>query len=73
MWRMALGEGVPKDDAEAVRWWEKAAEQGDVAAQINLGIAYNLVPEFLRTTPQPYAGDRKLPIRAMPGLSRALQ
>src|SRR5579863_8498579 len=31
-----LGEGVTKDEAEAVQWWEKAAEHGDVAAQVNL-------------------------------------
>jgi hypothetical protein len=35
-----LGDGVAKDEAEAVRWWEKAAEHGDAAGQINLGIAY---------------------------------
>lgn len=36
------GQGVPQDDAEAVRWWKKAAEQGDVTAQGNLGTAYGL-------------------------------
>jgi TPR repeat protein len=34
------GEGVPKDDAEAIRWSRKAAEQGYAAAQRNLGVAY---------------------------------
>ena len=34
------GQGVPEDDMEAVKWWRKAAEQGDEAAQYNLGIAY---------------------------------
>ena len=34
----ANGEGVPEDDAEAVRWWRLAAAQGDVAAQYNLGV-----------------------------------
>ena len=34
------GEGVPKDDAEAVKWYRKAAEQGDAGAQCNLGIMY---------------------------------
>ena len=28
----ARGDGVPEDDAEAVRWWRLAAEQGDVYA-----------------------------------------
>jgi TPR repeat protein len=36
----ANGEGVPKDDAEAVKWFRKAAEQGDAKAQFNLGVMY---------------------------------
>ena len=36
----ANGEGVPKDDAEAVRWYRLAAEQGDAAAQFNRGFMY---------------------------------
>ena len=36
----ADGEGVPKDDAEAVRWYRLAAEQGQAAAQYNLGVRY---------------------------------
>jgi TPR repeat protein len=27
------GEGIPRDDAEAVKWWRKAAEKGLAAAQ----------------------------------------
>ena len=34
------GEGVPQDDAEAVRWFRLAAEQGEARAQFNLGIRY---------------------------------
>ena len=34
------GEGVPQDDAEAVRWYRLAAEQGHASAQNNLGFAY---------------------------------
>jgi len=37
-----LGEGVPKDDDQAVHWWEKAAEHGDASAQINLAGAYQV-------------------------------
>jgi TPR repeat protein len=37
-----LGEGVPKDDVEAARWWRLAAEQGYADAQCSLGIAYDL-------------------------------
>ncbi len=44
------GEGVPEDDAEAVRWYRLAAEQGGALAQSNLGFMYasgNGVPEDL--------------------------
>src|SRR5579862_5461416 len=37
-----LGEGVPKDEAQAVQWWEKAAEHGDTTAEVCLGTAYSL-------------------------------
>jgi hypothetical protein len=36
----ANGQGVTKDDAEAVKWYRKAAEQGHAEAQANLGIMY---------------------------------
>ena len=32
------GYGVPQNDAEAVKWWRKGAEQGNADAQSNLGI-----------------------------------
>ena len=34
------GRGVLKDDAEAVRWYRLAAEQGNAIAQFNLGVTY---------------------------------
>jgi TPR repeat protein len=34
------GEGVAQNDAEAVKWFRKAAEQGDAGAQFNLGMMY---------------------------------
>jgi TPR repeat protein len=34
------GEGVPQNYAEAVKWYRKAAEQGDVYAHFNLGLCY---------------------------------
>ena len=37
----AKGEGVPKDDAEAVKWYRMAADQGLAEAQFNLGNMYN--------------------------------
>ena len=36
----ADGQGVPRDDAEAVRWFSLAAEQGSAGAQFNLGAMY---------------------------------
>jgi TPR repeat protein len=37
-----LGEGIEKDEAQAVQWWEKAAEHGNVSAQVSLGSVYSL-------------------------------
>lgn len=34
------GQGVPKDYAEALKWYRKAAEQGDALAQTQLGLMY---------------------------------
>ena len=34
------GEGVPQDDARAVRWYRLGAEQGHALAQFYLGLAY---------------------------------
>jgi TPR repeat protein len=34
------GNGVPKDDAEAARWFRLAAEQGRADTQSNLGLMY---------------------------------
>lgn len=36
----ANGQGVPKDDQQAVYWYRKAADQGDEFAQFNLGVRY---------------------------------
>ena len=36
----AVGLGVAQDDAEALKWYRKAAEQGIVAAQYDLGVMY---------------------------------
>ena len=36
----ANGEGVPEDNAEAVRWYRLGAEQGYALAQSNLGFMY---------------------------------
>ncbi len=34
------GDGVPKDPAEAARWFHRAAESGHGQAQFNLGLMY---------------------------------
>ena len=34
------GRGVHQDDAEAVKWFQQAAEQGYAEAQYNLGAMY---------------------------------
>ena len=34
------GKGVPENNAEAVKWFRKAAEQGEADAQSNLGRMY---------------------------------
>lgn len=31
---------MPQDDAEAVKWYRKAVEQGNAKAQLTLGICY---------------------------------
>src|SRR5437867_1804409 len=36
----ANGEGVPKDEAEAAKWYRRAAEQGFAAAQYELGACF---------------------------------
>jgi len=36
------GQGVPRDDAEALKWYRRAADQGHAYAQNNLGIIYTL-------------------------------
>ena len=36
----ANGQGVPKDDAQAVKWSRLAADQGYAMAQVNLGSMY---------------------------------
>jgi len=35
-----LGVGVPKDYAEAAKWYRKAADQGHVVGQLNPGVLY---------------------------------
>ena len=36
----SIGQGVPQDYKEAMKWFRKAAEQGHAIAQYNLGFMY---------------------------------
>jgi hypothetical protein len=36
-----IGEGVPKNAAKAIKWFRKAAAQGNSDAQFNLGIMHH--------------------------------
>lgn len=49
-WMYNFGRGVPRDDAEAVKWYRLAAEQGDPEAQFTLGGMYYIG----RDVPQDY-------------------
>ena len=40
-WMYANGQGVPRDDKTAVKWFRLAAKQGDTDAQNNLGVMYD--------------------------------
>jgi hypothetical protein len=46
-----IGKGVPKDQAVAISWYRKAADQGDDLAQESLGIIY----QYGRGVPQDYS------------------
>jgi TPR repeat protein len=35
-----IGEGIQQDYSEAVKWYRKAAEQGEADAQLTLGFMY---------------------------------
>jgi S1-C subfamily serine protease len=39
-YKLATGNGVKKDHVEAVKWFRRAAEQGDAVASANLGVAF---------------------------------
>ena len=39
--RYDFGDGIPENDAEAVKWYRLAAEQGNANAQFSLGVMYS--------------------------------
>jgi TPR repeat protein len=62
----AEGRGVPQDYVEAVKWFRKAAVQGDATAQYNVGLHTSADTAHCRTMPKRLAGIVSLPIRAKP-------
>jgi uncharacterized protein len=63
------GLGVPQSDAEALRWYTRAAEQGEARAQYNLGLMYmngqgttpNLVTAYYWVSLSVAQGDQNAP------------
>jgi TPR repeat protein len=51
----AQGKGVVKDEVEAVKWFRKAADQGDELAQFHLGICYANGTGILKDEIESYA------------------
>lgn len=39
-WMYATGQGVSQDDKAAVKWYRRAAKQGNAIAQYTLGVVY---------------------------------
>ena len=44
----AMGEGVPQDSFEAVKWFQKAADQGHVEAQTSVALSHILGEGVMR-------------------------
>ena len=63
------GNGVPENDAEAVKWYRKAADQGNAKAQYNLGVMYAMATVFQRTMLRQLSGTGKQLIKGMQRLS----
>ena len=59
----ANGDGVAENDAEAVKWYRKAADQGEAMAQLNLGDAYANGDALLRMMRRPLNGCARQRIR----------
>ena len=54
-WMYDNGKGVPKNDAEAVKWYRKAGENGHPIAQLSLGLMYGVGREVPQNHVQSYA------------------
>jgi hypothetical protein len=53
-----LPRGVARDDAEAARWFQMAADQGDAEARINLATMYALGEGVTRDFVQSFVWSR---------------
>ena len=60
-----IGEGVPKDDTQAVYWYKKAADQGLADAQYNLGFMYDVEKVFLKIISKQFIGIEKQQIKGL--------
>ena len=65
-------EGVPEDDAEAVRWYRKAAEQGHALRSTILVSCTTMAKVCPRMMPRPCAGTARPQNRDMPMRSTIL-
>ena len=54
-----IGVFVEEDDAEAVRWWRKAIEQGHAGAMHSLAMPTSTARAWSKTETKPSAGLRK--------------
>ena len=60
------GKGVPQDHKEAVKWYRKAADQGNAYGQNNLGTMFQNGQGVYRTTRKRSSGTEKLLNKVMP-------
>ncbi len=67
--RRSTAKGVPKDDAEAMRWYRLAAEQGALAQGSTSGSCTPAARVCPRTTPRRCGGTASPPRRATPSRS----
>ncbi|MEG2063237.1 MAG: tetratricopeptide repeat protein, partial [Kiritimatiellia bacterium] len=66
-------EGVARDEAEAVKWYRMAAEQGDASAQYNLGCCYRKGEGVARDEAEAVEWWRKAAAQGVAEAKRALQ
>jgi len=66
------GQGVAKDDTQAVSWFRKAAEQGYPNAQYNLGVRYQEGKGVPKDEAQAKEWFRKAAAQGNPDAQKAL-